>query len=127
MSTEKQRQQNRERQQRFRDKKRNPIPDAWDYQMPDAQSEQLNKYAKDICRAVSLDLYPVSATEPWPLNLKEHDHFIVDGIAAVTLALEKQWAQPVNDPCGILTGNHSNRIDLQARRWFALARTIRYR
>src|SRR5882762_8355650 len=93
------------RQQKFRDKKRNPIPDAWDYQQQKAQSAQLSKYAAEIARQISLELYPVSPEKPWPLNLKEGDRFIVDGIATVTLAIQNNWGQPVNNPCGILTGS----------------------
>jgi hypothetical protein len=102
---ERKREQAAQRQQKFRDKKRNPIPDAWDYQQPEAQSEQLGKYSNEIARQISLELYPVSPEKPWPLNLKDGDRFIVDGIATVTLAIENNWGQHVNNPCGILTGS----------------------
>jgi len=95
MSTkEEQRRQSRERQQRFRDKKR--IPDFWDYEMPVAQVQALDAYAKEVSEKVGLDLG----------RLGKNDDFILDGVARVTLALESNWTQLVQNPTGILAGGY---------------------
>lgn len=85
----------RKRAQKCRDKKRNPIPDAWDYQMPDVQSEQLRKYADEISQKVRDELN---------LNSLKDDSYIVEGVARTLFALEKKWTQQVQNPSGILAG-----------------------
>jgi len=83
------------RQQKFRDKKRNPIPDAWDYEMPAAWSEQLRKYHDEVSRKVLDELKLIS--------LKD-DSYLVEGVARITLAVEKNWTQRVDNPSGVLAG-----------------------
>jgi hypothetical protein len=96
MSIEEQRRKNRERQQRFRDKKNKPIPDAWDYEMPRAQSEQLSNYSKSVLAQITTELG----------KLGKNDDYILNGIACTNLALEKGWAQAVHNPEGILSGGY---------------------
>lgn len=95
MNTEEQRRKNRDRQQRFRDKKKSPIPDAWDYEMPRAQLEQLNAYSKSVLAQITAELG----------KLGKNDDYIVRGAACTVLALENKWTQAVQNPEGILAGN----------------------
>jgi len=96
MSTEHQRKLNRERQQKFRDKKSNPIPNAWDYEMPAARVRELDAYAKEVSEKIGLELEA----------LGNNDKYILDGVARSILAIEKNWTQLVQNPQGILAGGY---------------------
>jgi hypothetical protein len=94
MSIEKQRKQNRERQQRFRDKRRGTLDES-DYKMPDVQSERLRQYSDNALEQMRAELG----------GFVRNDDYIIRGVACVVLALENKWTQAVLNPEGILAGN----------------------
>ena len=94
MTTQKQREMNRERQQRFREKRRGTL-DASDYKMPDVQSERLKQYSNGVLEHIRAELG----------GFVRNDDYIIRGVACTVLALENKWTQAVLNPEGILAGN----------------------
>lgn len=88
----KQRSRAKERQE----KERLAIPNARDYVMPEQQQKKLTEYSDQVAKTIQTDLGLEELARP--------DAYIVDAVACVTLGLENNFPQIVNNPEGMLVG-----------------------
>jgi hypothetical protein len=103
MTSEQRREYNRIQKQQQRDREREEaaarrIPNANDFEMPDAKQQSLDQHSSEILKLVQAELPDH--------KLATQDKYVVEAVAHVQLGLENNIVQKVVSPHGMLVGGH---------------------
>ena len=88
----------RQRDRQKQEKERLNIPNARDYMVPEHQQKQLDEYTRSVMTAIAADLNLEKLTDP--------DEYIITGVSCVLFGMERQFAQVVDNPSGMLRHCH---------------------
>jgi hypothetical protein len=105
MTTEEQRKQSRERQQRHREKKRQaayiPSADEAFDQFPEEQTQVLREHVRDVLQQVKSEL-GLEGFGNYQDN--QNAEYAIDAVACTLFALKKNWVREVRSPNGVMVG-----------------------